>query len=113
MKHYATLDDVLDDLDNLIWQGTLFTDLRAWDAAPRQAAFLYLEGDDELEDIVDNETLLPRLAMEHGVRRFLDVEMFRDVIITQRKLDRDSGIAEFIRALNHYREYDAFYWPRH
>lgn len=109
MKIYPTLNDVINDLDQLNWSGTLFVNSKSWDSSPHDAKFIYLDGDDELDDIVDDETMLPRLAQENDAERFLGVQTFRDVLITQRELNPKSNLDEFINALNYYLEYDAFF----
>ena len=112
MKTYKSISDVLADEANLEWSGTLFTNKAQWAKQPAAASFLYLDGDDELEDIVDDDTMLPRLAEEADMEYFLDVQLFNDVTAKQRELDANSTDADMIRALKHYREYDAFYWPK-
>lgn len=112
MKIFDTLEQVLQNLDELNWDGVLFVNSTAWESKPLEAKFVYLEGDDELDDIVDEETLLPRLAQENNVERFLGKQTFEDVIIKQRELDPESSPKDFVRALNYYLEYDTFYWPK-
>lgn len=112
MKTFATLKEVLDNMEEMSWEGTLFTNKKAWDVQPNESKFIYLEGDDEIEDIADGETSLPKLAQENDVQYFLDFQIFQDVIIKQLELSNESTIDDFINALNYYREYDSFYWPK-
>lgn len=110
MKTYQTIEKLINDIDALNWSGVLFTNRNTWNSAPRNANFFYLDEDDELDDIVDEETMLPRLVQENFAERFLDVQVFTDVIDQQRELNPNSTLNEFIHALNYYREYDTFYW---
>lgn len=113
MRIYSGLKDVIDDIDQLTWEGTFFTNKEVWKMSPEKAKFIYLAGNDELDDIDDEDekTMLPRLAKENDASYFLDFQLFEDVIITQRKLNQKSTSNDFVHALNYYREYDTFYWP--
>ena len=92
------------------WSGVLFTNKNNWESNPDQASFVYLDGDEELYgDIVDEDSMLPRLACENGVEYFLDVQTFRDVVLKQRELNPASTADEYIYALKYYREYDSFF----
>lgn len=55
--------------------------------------------------------MLPRLAADHNVEHFFDMQVFEDVITKQQELKTGSSVDDFIHALNYYREYDTFYWP--
>jgi hypothetical protein len=112
MKTFGTLKAVLENMDKMSWEGTLFTNKSSWASQPDKAEFIYLEGDDEVEDIADGETSLPKLAQENNVQYFLDFQIFQDVIIKQKELKNNSTLDDFIYALNYYREYDSFYWPK-
>ena len=108
MKRYLNLDDVLANLDGLAWSESLFADHQTWLRCPLRAQFLYLDGDDELEDIFDMETLQPRLAHEAKLTHFLDVEIFKAVRTHQESQKIDSTTDDYVAALNYYREYDTF-----
>ena len=110
MKIYSSLNEVIADMDELSWAGTLFTNDRSWNSSPQEAKFIYLEGDDELDDIVDDETMLPRLARENDAAQFLGMQVFRSIILNQREVNPKSVLNDFIHALNYYLEYDTFYW---
>jgi len=108
MKTYQNIAEVLDDIDHLQWFGSLFTEQPIWKKKPLEAKFLYLEGDDELEDIFDEETLQPKLAHEANVTHFLDIEIFKGILKNQVDQKSDSSIDDYIAALNYYREFDTF-----
>ncbi|QVN21008.1 DUF7716 domain-containing protein [Burkholderia pyrrocinia] len=112
MKIYRSIQDLLIDLDSLNWDSALFIDQSAWVVNPQHAEILYLEGDDELEDIVPG-THLPKIAKDHGMRQLFDLEAFRDIVNFERKRNPTASIAEVIYALNYYREKDDFYDPQH
>ena len=109
MRIYSTLNDVIAEMDELNWSGALFTNDQSWNSSPQEAKFIYLEGDIELDDIVDDETMLPRLALENNADHFLGVQLFRDIVLKQRELDANSMLNDFIHALNYYLDYDSFY----
>lgn len=106
MKQYDNIAAVIDDMYNLQWFGSLFTNHSAWRKSPLDSEFLYLECDDELEDISDQETLQPRLAHEANVRHFLDSEIFIAILKIQADQKPNSTIHDYITALNYYREFD-------
>ena len=112
MKNYENLTKVLENLDDLNWYGILYTNRESWSKDPKEAKFIYLEGDDELDDLSDDETMLPRLAEENDVERFLETQVFQDVVDKQKELNPNSKLDDFINALNYYLEYDTFYWPK-
>jgi len=101
MKTYATLKEVFAEMSQLTWEGTFFVNHSAWRASPAQTRFIFLTGDDNLEDIVEGEASLPLLAKENNVRYFLDFQVFDDIILKQRKIDPESTLNEFIYALNY------------
>lgn len=75
----------------------------------KRYVFLYLEGDEELENLIDDD--LPVLAVEKNVQYFLDAETFIDIIEFQKKLNKKSDVDDYIIALNYYLEEDDFYEP--
>ncbi|MCL1916780.1 MAG: hypothetical protein FWG14_00440 [Peptococcaceae bacterium] len=111
MKLYRALQELLGELDQLNWDAALFIKQSSWMANPQKAEILYLEGDNELEDIVDIDTHLPKIASDQGMRQLLDVETFRDVVIYERKRNPSATEVEIIHALNYYQEYDVYYDP--
>ena len=81
MKIHSSLKEVIADMDELSWAGTLFTNDSSWNLSPQEAKFIYLEGDDELDDIVEDEKMRctlsrathfePRATSPYIVRKFL------------------------------------------
>ena len=112
MKIYRSIQDLLIDLDGLNWDSALFVNQDVWATNPQHAEILYLEGDDELEDIVPR-THLPKIAKDHGMRQLFDLEVFRDIVHFERRRNPTASTAEVIFALNYYREKDDFYDPQH
>jgi hypothetical protein len=108
MKQYTTLAGVLEDLAGLEWFGVLYANKEQWKRQPEKTEFLYLETDDEIEDIADEETLQPRIAQALDKQYFLDVQMFKAIIEKQLEQKTNSDTHDFVGALNHYREYDDF-----
>ncbi|PTB21040.1 hypothetical protein C9I57_09980 [Trinickia symbiotica] len=112
MKLYRTIQELLGELDKLNWDAALFVDQSSWATKPRETEILYLEGDDELEDVVAG-THLPKIANDRGMRQLLDVETFRDVVNFEGKRNSAASEADIIHALDYYREKDDFYDPHH
>lgn len=112
LKFRAALHlDVLGELDQLDWDAAFFVERISWETKPEDTQILYLEGDDEIEDVVEG-THLPKLVNERGMRQLLDVETFRDVVRFERKRKPDATVRDVIYALNYYREKDDFYDPK-
>ncbi|WP_321889860.1 DUF7716 domain-containing protein [Paraburkholderia bannensis] len=108
MKIYRTIHELLGDLVDLNWDAALFVNQTSWLSSPQKTEILYLEGDDELEDIVDSSHL-PRIANDRGMRQLFDVETFRSVVNFEKKRNPLASDVNFINALNFYRENDDFY----
>jgi len=108
MKHYQNIVELIKDLQSLKWHGSLLTHHMIWKDKPHEAHFLYLDSDDELEDIFDHKTLQPKLAFEANVTHFLDIEIFKGILKNQVDQKSNSSIEDYITALNYYRQYDTF-----
>jgi len=111
MKIYSNVDEVLRDIDNLEWPGVLFVDRKKWEKNSLTAQILFLIDDDELEDIIDINTHLPKLAYERSMSYLLDIEMFKAIIDNQRENNKCSSVDDYVYAVNYYLEYDNFYTP--
>lgn len=110
MKLIDSISKLINDYKKLLdWDGALFVNHKQWDLSPKDTFFLYLEGDEELENLVDDN--LPVLAVEKNVQYFLDAETFIDIIEFQKKLNKKSDVDDYIIALNYYLEEDDFYEP--
>jgi hypothetical protein len=111
MKTYHSIQDLLGELDDLNWDSALFINQDAWMADPQRAEILFLEGDDELEDVVPG-THLPKIAKNKDMRQLFDMETFRDVVNFERKRNPAASIDDIVFAINFYREKDDFYDPK-
>lgn len=111
MKVYHSIQELLGELDGLNWDSALFINQSAWVADPQHAEILFLEGDDELEDVVPG-THLPKIAKDRDMRQLFDMETFRDIVNFERKRNPAASVAEIVFAINYYREKDDFYDPQ-
>ncbi|WP_325088188.1 DUF7716 domain-containing protein [Burkholderia contaminans] len=111
MKIYHSIQDLLGEVDGLNWDSALFINQSAWVADPLSAEILFLEGDDELEDVVPG-THLPKIAKSRDMRQLFDMETFRDIVNFERKRNSNASVADIVFAINYYREKDDFYDPR-
>lgn len=110
MKIYDSFVELLRDVDNLHWDASLYYDPDEWAANPLSARILFLTGDEEQEmDLVDvGGDELPAAAAEHNMKGFFDVQTFQDIVSVQKRNNPDSGPQDYVAAVNHYAEYDAF-----
>ena len=111
MKLFNTLDELLRQLNELNWDAAIFVKIPDWDRDPLTADLLYLEGDNELEDIVDAASHLPRIAFDQGRQQLLDLETLRDVVNFEAKRNPSASVDEFANAIDYYREKDDFFDP--
>jgi hypothetical protein len=110
MKIYSSIHDLLDELDHLNWDSSFFVNQVAWMADPQSAEILFLEGDDELEDVALG-THLPNLAKIRNMRQLFDMETFRDIVDFELKRQPTASVSDIIFAINFYREKDNFFNP--
>jgi hypothetical protein len=111
MKIYYSIQELLGELNGLDWDSALFINESAWGADPQRAEILFLEGDDELEDVVPG-THLPKIARDRDMRQLFDMETFRDIVNFEGKRNPGATVSEIIFAINFYREKDDFYDPQ-
>ncbi len=111
MKTFANLQEILPATPSLPWDSAVFVDVAAWRADPLAAPLTLLEGDDELEDLVDMKCHLPRIAVERGLRQMLETQTFQDVIAFERRRNPHATPRDYAFALDHYREMDDFFDP--
>ncbi|MBN3794301.1 hypothetical protein [Burkholderia sp. Ac-20392] len=111
MKIYHSIQDFLGEVDGLNWDSALFINQSAWAADPLSAEILFLEGDDELEDVVPG-THLPKIAKSRDMRQLFDMETVRDIVNFEWKRNSNASVADIVFAINYYREKDGFYDPR-
>lgn len=112
MKIYGSVDELMRDIESLHWDGAVFIRPSEWTVQPASAEILHLEGDDELEDIADQETHLPRIAYDLGMRQLLDVQTLQQVVAFEKKRNAAATTDDIIRALNHYLATDDFLDPK-
>ncbi|WP_263265156.1 hypothetical protein [Pseudomonas sp. RIT-PI-S] len=107
MVIYKNFSSLLSDVEGLDKFGTLYANRQKWLGDPFKVEFLLLVGDDELEELDGNGN--PILATINNAKYFLDVEIFQNVIELQAKCNPESGLDEYIFAINYYLENDDFY----
>lgn len=111
MKIYNSIQDFLGGLGGLNWDSVIFINQSDWTVDPLHTEIIFLEGDDELEDVVRG-THLPKIANDKGVRQLFDTETFRDIVDFERRRNPEASVLDIIHAINYYREKDDFYDPR-
>ena len=72
---------------------------------------LVLEGDDQLEDLADVDSHLPKEAASRDMHQLLDVQTLQDVVGFEQRRNPGSSPADVSQAINYYREADDFYDP--
>lgn len=75
-----------------------------WKASPLSARLYCFDSDGELDD--DGDRL--RDVTELGLRTLLTIGNLEDVIVVRERRAPDSTLEDYVRAVEHYREYDAF-----
>lgn len=112
MKTFQTLKDLLQSVDGLHWDGAIFVNMGSWASSPLATPLLLLEGDDELEDLADEESHLPKEAEKRGMKQLLDVQTLQDVVSFERKRNPSASLGDMAHAIEHYRERDDFFDPQ-
>jgi hypothetical protein len=110
MKIYCSFLALLGELDNVNWDSAFFIEPLSWSLDPQRAEILFLEGDDELEDLVPG-THLPKIANSKGMRQLFDTETLRDIVNAERERNAAASVEDIVFAVNFYREKDEFYDP--
>ncbi|WP_114239697.1 hypothetical protein [Dyella sp. C9] len=113
MSALLTLPEAIDAITDAFDEGDGW-DRYAWvyirgeitDSACRLYLSHVADEDDALID--DNGEALPPFAAQHHLRHFLEAGDFAEVLFVQRRHKSDSGLADFIRALDHYHRHDSF-----
>nr|WP_257146313.1 hypothetical protein [Burkholderia sp. JKS000303] len=111
MKIYNSIQELLGELSDLNWDSAIFINQSAWVADPLHTEILFLEGDDELEDVVPG-THLPKIANDKGMQQLFDTETFRGIVGFERRRNSEASVSDIVHAINYYREKDDFYDPR-
>jgi hypothetical protein len=109
MKKFNSIVDFLKVAIHLDWDGAVFVNMKEWNKDPWNIEMYVLEGDDELEDLVDIRNHYPKMAHKLGVHQLLDVETLQSVLECQLSLKKESGTEDYLHAINYYREFDDFY----
>lgn len=110
MKIFNSFSELLNCYESLSEHAGLYADLSKWDENPKNTPIIYLEGDNEFEDL-DEEMEIPVLAVQHGVEYLIIVPTLQDILLFQKERKPDSTIDEYLYALNWYLETDDFYDP--
>jgi hypothetical protein len=110
MKIYQSINELLEELPNLDGYGFFFYNREEWNANPRTAKIMHIDGIEEEEmDLVKLDfDDLPPIVYENKMRRFFEVETMRDIISVQQTNKPNSTTDDFIKAINYYAEYDTF-----
>ncbi|WP_321842124.1 DUF7716 domain-containing protein [Burkholderia cepacia] len=95
----------------LNWDSTIFINQSDWAVDPLHTEIIFLEGDNELEDVVPG-THLPKFANDKGVRQLFDAETFRDMVDFERRRNPEASVLDIIHAINYCCEKDDFCDPR-
>lgn len=111
MKTYRSIDRLLEEALSLQWNGAVFVNRNDWTVNPLGTPLLLLAGDDELEDLADVESHLPRLAAERGMKQLLDVQTLQGVVEFEKRRNANAATEDFVNAINYYLEMDAFFDP--
>lgn len=86
MKSFQARQDLLQSVDGLHGDGALFVNVLAWKSSPLTTPILLLpERDDELEDLDDEESHLPKEAKKRCMNQLLDVQTLQDVVSFERR----------------------------
>lgn len=113
MKHYKSLSELIKDKDNYPLSGRVFIQKSKIDDIAN-AEYCVISSKESLEqDFVEDETgaRTPISLVEFGVKRFLDVQIFKDII--DNKIEHNPHLTleqtpVFVEAINYYLENDDF-----
>ncbi|WP_243050783.1 hypothetical protein [Dyella sp. RRB7] len=100
------ITDAFDEGDG--WDRYAWVYIRGDISDPACRLYLSHVSDEDDALIDDHGEALPPLAARHHLRHFMEAADFAEVLFVQRRRKPDSGVADFIEALDHYRRHDAF-----
>jgi len=90
------------------WDRYAWVYIRGDIAEPSCRLHLSHVGDEEDALINDHGEVMTPFAAEQQLRRYLEATDFAEVLRVQRQRKPQSDLADFARALDHYRRHDAF-----
>jgi len=115
MKRMQGIADLFGTLDAVVDNAWIYTNLEQWERQPESAVF-YLIAEEEIDVLEDEgktvensagETIPASLGKE-DVETWLDVQTLRAIAQVISKNVEAPDAAILIRAIDHYREHDAF-----
>jgi len=115
MKRMQGIADLFGSLDIVVDNAWIYTNLDQWERRPESAVF-YLIAEEEIDALEDDgktvennagETIPASLGKE-DVETWLDVQTLQAIVQVIRKNVEAPDAASLIRAIDHYREHDAF-----
>jgi hypothetical protein len=107
MNQYENLEQLVAAEQSLDWDAWLYVDRDAWARDPLNAVICYATEDEVLEGPRDANGL-PSFASQRRLARFLELEMFRQILKKQRAKNPNSAPTDFAKAITYYREHDTF-----
>jgi hypothetical protein len=110
MKIYPSIENLVNELPDLDWDASFYFNRDEWNENPFGAKIMCLTAveEDEMEIVESEHDDLPVVVVENEMQRFFDVETMRDIITVQKRNHPDSTVEDYVKAINHYSEYDAF-----
>jgi hypothetical protein len=84
----------------------VFVRLDDWNAAPLSADLVVFTFDEAEE--FDDDAGVPVIAKEQGLRSLLGITDLEDVIKVRSRQSSTPTLDDYVKAIDHYREYDSF-----
>ncbi|MGJ8739168.1 DUF7716 domain-containing protein [Zobellia laminariae] len=109
MTEYKNVSELIENIDNLPIPGRLYIEKSNF-LNVSEAFFLVIsskEAKDQNMVEIEND-LIPENLIDKNVKSFFDTATFEDILIIQKENKESSSLADFIKAIEYYRENDTF-----